>query len=250
MAVHTYFTAAALLLGVSAGGTLSAVRTDRTSLLAAHEALVGVEPLCVALVTQDSPQAESLIDSAKLRSQILAKLKTAGIRHVEAEVKSCPRLVVQIENVAVPDCDKCVCRVQASVNRMVTFTAGRDLCVEADVWRLGPAVTVVTGRDAGQAISGAALAQVGAFIDACTLARTAQNRSAAEPNEPSKTTGSSPQTAQGAWPFPFVASKSASVFHRADCRWAQNISEDNRLGYMTREEALQSGRRPCKLCKP
>jgi hypothetical protein len=50
--------------------------------------------------------------------------------------------------------------------------------------------------------------------------------------------------------YPFVASVSGSVFHRPDCRWAQNIGGDNRLSYKTREEAVQAGKRPCKSCKP
>jgi len=43
--------------------------------------------------------------------------------------------------------------------------------------------------------------------------------------------------------YPFVASRSSTVFHRADCRWAQNIAAHNRVGYRTREEALQDGKR-------
>jgi hypothetical protein len=138
MAIHAYFTAAAILLGASAGGTVSVLPRDRTSLIATHEA-----------------------------------------------------------------------------------------------------------------ISKATLAHVEAFIDACESARKPQNRSTAtEPNERLGRTKSSPETAQMTLPFLFVASKSGSVFHRPDCRWAQNISGDNRLSYKTREEALQTGKRPCKSCKP
>jgi hypothetical protein len=250
MAVHAYFTAAAILLGASAGRTMGVPARDGTSLLAAHEVLADVEQLRVALAIQDAPQAERLIDSSKLRSQILARLKKAGIRQVEAESSLCPKLAVQIESVSVPDCDKCVCRVQTSVHRVVTFAAGRNLHVEAEVWRLRPAITAVASRDVAEAISKAALVQVEAFIDAWASVRKVPNLATSEPNERPAKIASSPQTAPAAWPFPFVASKDASVFHRADCRWAQNISSDNRLGYMTREEAVQAGRRPCRSCKP
>lgn len=39
-------------------------------------------------------------------------------------------------------------------------------------------------------------------------------------------------------------------FHRPDCKWAKEIKSNNLLRFKTREEAIQSGRRPCKLCKP
>lgn len=48
----------------------------------------------------------------------------------------------------------------------------------------------------------------------------------------------------------FIASKGSDVFHRSDCRWAQNISADNLVGYSNREEAVRAGKRPCKWCNP
>jgi hypothetical protein len=228
---------------------------DGALLVAADEALAGVEKLSVALVTQETPHVEKLVDIPKLRAQVLAKLKEAGINHVEREAGSYPRLVVQIEGMAVPDCDKCICRVQTSMNRVVTFTAHRDLQIEAEVWRLRPMMKVAAGTEAGEVIAKAVLAQVETFIDACESARKLPNRvTAAEPNMPGPGSlgraKSSPQNLDAASQFPFVASKSASVFHRPDCRWAQNIGGDNRLGYKTREEAVQAGKRPCKSCKP
>ena len=48
----------------------------------------------------------------------------------------------------------------------------------------------------------------------------------------------------------FIASKTSSVFHKSDCRWAQNISTDNLVSYRNRDEAVGAGKRPCKLCNP
>ena len=47
-----------------------------------------------------------------------------------------------------------------------------------------------------------------------------------------------------------VASKTSDVFHKPDCRWAQNISADNLIQYKSRNEAIKAGKRPCKWCKP
>ncbi len=48
----------------------------------------------------------------------------------------------------------------------------------------------------------------------------------------------------------YVASKKSEVFHRSDCKWAKKISSNNLMGFKSREQALNSGRRPCKVCKP
>ncbi len=254
MAIHVCFTAAAIFLGAAIGGATDVLPRDGTSLIATHEALAGVEKLSIALATQETPQVEKLVDIPKLRAQLVAKLKEAGIKPMEGEAGACPRLVVQIEGVMVPDCDKCICRVQTSMNRVVTFTAHRDLQVEAEVWRLRPTMKVVAGNEAGKMITDAVFAQVEAFIDAYESAPMQARVTAAEPNTPGSGSPnpakSSPQNLQAVSQFPFVASKSASVFHRPDCRWAQNISGDNRLGYKTREEAIQAGKRPCKSCQP
>jgi micrococcal nuclease len=48
----------------------------------------------------------------------------------------------------------------------------------------------------------------------------------------------------------YIASKSSSVFHRPDCRWAQNISPANLVTYKNKDEAIKDGKRPCKSCNP
>ena len=39
-------------------------------------------------------------------------------------------------------------------------------------------------------------------------------------------------------------------FHRADCRWVQEMYEGNKVCFATREEAVAAGYVPCKVCKP
>lgn len=48
----------------------------------------------------------------------------------------------------------------------------------------------------------------------------------------------------------FVASKKSEVFHRPDCKSAAKIAEKNLVHYASRDEAVQSGRRPCAQCNP
>ena len=63
------------------------------------------------------------------------------------------------------------------------------------------------------------------------------------------TVSSTPATIQTkGWKY--VASKNSRVFHRPDCKWAKRISPKNLIGFKSREEAVKSGRRPCRSCRP
>lgn len=50
--------------------------------------------------------------------------------------------------------------------------------------------------------------------------------------------------------YKYVASRLREPFHKPTCRWAKKINAENLIGFKTRQEALDSGRRPCKVCKP
>lgn len=48
----------------------------------------------------------------------------------------------------------------------------------------------------------------------------------------------------------YVGNRRTRIFHRADCRWAQKISPQNRVEFRSRGEALEAGYRPCRVCRP
>jgi methylphosphotriester-DNA--protein-cysteine methyltransferase len=48
----------------------------------------------------------------------------------------------------------------------------------------------------------------------------------------------------------YYASKKSDVFHRATCRYVAQIHPDNLISFKSRADAISSGRRPCKVCKP
>lgn len=50
--------------------------------------------------------------------------------------------------------------------------------------------------------------------------------------------------------YAYVASKNSKVFHRPDCSDAKRIKPGNLMKFRTREDAVASGRRACKKCKP
>lgn len=50
--------------------------------------------------------------------------------------------------------------------------------------------------------------------------------------------------------YPYAASKNSDVFHRRSCRYTRTIKLTNLLLFETREAAIRSGYRPCKVCRP
>jgi hypothetical protein len=50
--------------------------------------------------------------------------------------------------------------------------------------------------------------------------------------------------------YKYVSSKNSQIFHLPQCRSAKRIKPENLVGYNSREEVIQAGKRPCKVCKP
>ena len=50
--------------------------------------------------------------------------------------------------------------------------------------------------------------------------------------------------------FRYVSSKNSRVFHGPRCRSAKRINPENLVTYSSRIEAVQAGKRPCKVCRP
>ncbi|MCK4998766.1 MAG: thermonuclease family protein [Anaerohalosphaera sp.] len=48
----------------------------------------------------------------------------------------------------------------------------------------------------------------------------------------------------------YMASKSSKIFHKSTCRSAKVISDSNRISFGSRQQAISTGRSPCKICKP
>jgi len=50
--------------------------------------------------------------------------------------------------------------------------------------------------------------------------------------------------------YRYVSSKNSQVFHSPQCRSVKRIKPENLVGYVSRDEAVQAGKRPCKVCRP
>jgi hypothetical protein len=259
MTARRYFLVMALLVGPWSDRAIAQTKAipaePEALLIAGHEVLAGIEQLCTVMAAHETQLAGQLVDVPRLRAQVIERLEKAGITHIECKTGLTPRLAVSIEAIAVADCGQCVYRVQTSLNRVVTFSNHRDLSVQAEVWRLRPTLKVVAQDQASEALTASVLTQVEAFIGAYQAALRLRPRSGDAEGGTSAAGTVSQQglegTADGSiTSYSFVASRSSAVFHRPDCRWVQRISERNLVGYATRDEAIEAGKRPCKSCKP
>jgi len=50
--------------------------------------------------------------------------------------------------------------------------------------------------------------------------------------------------------YKYAASRNSDVFHYINCSYVNSIKSDNLIWFKTREEAIASGRSPCKTCSP
>lgn len=50
--------------------------------------------------------------------------------------------------------------------------------------------------------------------------------------------------------YSYVGNTNSGQFHYASCTWAQRIAEHHRVYFESRDEAINAGYVPCKVCKP
>ena len=48
----------------------------------------------------------------------------------------------------------------------------------------------------------------------------------------------------------YIGNKGSHKFHRPECRWAKAMSPKNKVVFTTRQEAINQGYVPCKVCNP
>ncbi|UCD50509.1 MAG: hypothetical protein JSW27_23660 [Phycisphaerales bacterium] len=236
------------LLAASPAAEMTVARADPLEiaepgfLISRNEAIADLDQVCVSLEAHAAPASLS----EGLTDRVAERLKAEGVEHVECRTGVTPRLHIHVETVSLDGCGQTVYRVQTALSRIVTFTDHRELRVQADVWRVKPVMKAVADPNLTEAVTEAVLTQAEAFASACQAAKRLLRTSAALTAAPA-TEGTS---AARAGPAMFVASKGSAVFHRADCRWARNIAEHNRVTYSARATAVADGKRACKSCQP
>jgi Adenosine deaminase len=48
----------------------------------------------------------------------------------------------------------------------------------------------------------------------------------------------------------YIGNSASGIFHYANCRYVSRMSENHKVYFDTRDEAIDAGYRPCKVCRP
>ena len=217
-------------------------------------ALIGLNRLVVLIAARDK-SLES-VDLQPLTKKIEAKLAQAGISpapkddtgNVDASDVS-----IYIDVVNSGTTGRFIFRVRTVVSLSMLIETEPLKYVKDEVWSRSSTLSVASNIDVSQAITKVTLRQLDAFISDFNIAN---GKSAAAENkdikteEPTIAAKSDIAAAVVISDNQYAASKNGRAFHKSDCSSVKKILDENLVYYKSRDEAIQSGKRPCMRCKP
>lgn len=221
-----------------------------------HPAMIGIDSLRPRILRGSNYLNADGLDWAQLYSQVTQKLDNAGVKlntDIKESTPDGPELRIYVELLKLEDSPKRVFRVQTSLARAVCLTEKQNPVFKAELWQTSPAMQAVSADELPDVVMDAVLDQVEAFIHASGASNSRNgglSDGRAKPMDSAISAEKNPGPDTGPAPTEYVASKGGSVFHRPECRWAQNISAENLIHYKNKEEASKDGKRPCKSCNP
>jgi len=205
------------------------------------------------------PANASVLDESyweDLKTQHEQELKEADLnvssdRNI-TNLKTGVKLVVDVELLKVPDANLFAVRVETVMARQMLLATGDDLIFIMSIPLSTHHIKFVSEDELSDSIEKSVSRHIDQFIRNYQATKSLQEKKdsqsghvTADVNQPAQAVQQA-QVTKGV----YVASKNSGVFHKPDCRWAQNISEENRISYSSREEAIKAGKRPCKSCNP
>ncbi len=199
------------------------------------------------------PVKASVLDESywkNLKTQHEQKLKEADLnvssdRNI-TNLKSGVKLVVDVELSKVPDVNLFAVRVETVMGRQMLLATGDDQIFIMSIPLSTHHIKFVSEDELSDSIEKSISRHIDQFIRNYHATKSLREKKDSQTGHVTAEVNRPDQVAKDV----YIASKNSSVFHKSDCRWAQNISEDNRVTYSSREEAISSGKRPCKSCNP
>lgn len=264
------------ILCVPALGEVKSPRFIEEDLIASvNPALAGIEKLYVNIVPLDTEPNKNGLIFKELETKVINNLLEAGMK-VVGSIKTVMTVGLAISELSELRVDidmlkpvphqkssgspgfgagQYVFRIQASVLREVRLARRSDLALRANVWRTQPVMQLVSVENMSAKVTNVVSEHVEAFIQAWLAANPQGVQS---PDAEKSGTVSLPVQAELSRPigrpavaeYNYVASKNSKVFHKAECSSAKRIKPENIVGYNSRDEAIDAGKRPCKICKP
>ena len=265
MKVRKHFILLAVVAGIlysSVCGEEQFIEQDYGAVLIgrSHPTLAGIERLAVVIVPPDAePNKESLVWIwTELNTKVIERLSKDGIKTipgVAGNILNIVELRIDIDMLKLADSQQSVFCVQTSLSRAVCLMKEQRFSFKADVWETEPVMLAVSAEKMSEKVTSVVLEQVEAFIHAYLAAnppdkqvsdaRTSDTVSRPVQQEQTKSVAK-PPTAK----YKYVSSKNSKVFHIPDCTSAKRIKPENLITYNSKDEAINAGKRPCKICKP
>ncbi|MHC4645444.1 MAG: Ada metal-binding domain-containing protein [Planctomycetota bacterium] len=253
--------AGAAILCCAAFGEVQLPHSDKPVLLGRpNPALARIDKVFVSVAASVAEPNDEGLAYEGLEAKVIERLKSAGIealpifyrgKRVEYGGPHAADFTVNIDSLRLADSQQYVFCIDSSLARDMILPVERGLRIRTDVWKTEPAMQVVSVSDAPEKVIEASLHQADAFVS-CFVMANPKGLSAADANAVNVRPKGSPGP-PGEKTFVgnlYVASKNSRVFHRGDCSSAARIAQKNLLGYASRQEAIEAGKRPCKRCNP
>jgi hypothetical protein len=285
MKIGKHYSYIAIMIGILCVHTLGEIELPPSDTLLGQPepALRGLKQLYIIIRAPNAVPKSHGIVFEEIENSVAEKIKEAGITIAETDVNKMdpnsveartlkilkrrtdssnvknlkfrhgqiPELRVNIDVLGIKDSQQFVFHVQTSLARLVNLKNENRLSFKTEVWQSEPIMQIVSKDSMPAAVTSAVLEQVEAFIHAY-MAANPPNKRPSEVNNISETTEEQLKPVAESTPgeYKYVASKSSKVFHKPDCIWVQRIKAENLVGYSSRDEAINAGKRPCKQCNP
>jgi hypothetical protein len=263
MKIKTYYLILAVAAGFFSDAAFGQIETPLSGgkpvlINQPHPALAGIDKLHIAVLRFGSTQEKDEMFIKQLEASIKEKLHRAGIEldtSTAYNILIIPELRIYINTLRLEDSQQCVFHIRTALARAVCLKDQRNPVFKADIWQTTPVMQAVSEQDMPDKVNDLVAEQVDGFIDIFKATNPTDTKpSEAEINENASSSNPTEQVEKDvnspAVEYKYVASNSSTVFHRPECRWAQNISKENLVTYKSREEAIKAGKRPCKTCNP
>lgn len=223
-----------------------------------HPALAGIDKLNVVVLHYGAKPDKDVPAWKQIEIDVKEKLRRAGIEldtPTADNLLTMPELRIYLSTLSLEDSQQRVFHIRTALARAVRLKNKQNPVFKADIWQAAPEMLAVSAENMPENITNVLLGQVEGFINIYK----ATNPPGTKPSDPgiketasSKIPGKQDETDvnSAVSEHKYVASKSSSVFHKPECRWAKNISEGNLVSYTSKDEAIKAGKRPCKTCNP
>jgi hypothetical protein len=224
-----------------------------------NPAMAGIDGLYIDITASYSDFSNDGQFLGKLQAEAEQRIAQAGVNIysgpvlINSEPANIPVFKVNIETFELGESQQNMYRIQTSLSVGIYPAQAPSVLFKVDVWMRVATVAATSAEKTPSAVADLVINHIEAFVEDYRAANP-QNGSAAAPavkrTIPATTLRRRPAPKQTASEHNFVASKNSRVFHKPGCSSAKRILEENIVAYSSREEAINTGKRPCKRCKP